>query len=402
MNDLDMGSYTQDMYQNMLNEAAEGYDIEGDYSVLLDKINSDDFFEPFSGRLLRYLSQYKGEELSPDEAYLFLYNRMKAAGSNPNRNTLKNWLNVSGAPEGSDGPKWGDAGREAMFQIAFALSLNIIKTEDFFRRVFLDKAFNYRNVREFVYFYCIFHGKPYSEAKDLASKAEQLLSSGYDSASTADTVLLWGKGQTVGDDAELLSFVADHYLSFTRKNETALREQERLLRELQGSDLHEGLAEKEYLCYINLFDGKGSEGRNLHSVDFVLDMAVNGAGEIKKTSRVPEIKRAREVFSRKEISTQFPGANTISHPDSSFILRKNIIFLFFYWFWVQYSLKIHSSWNEETFQEEMNNTLYKCGFSPLYYGNPYDWLFLYCSHFVLNDFSPLDVFRAILSGNEDF
>ena len=397
MNDMNMGSYTQNMYQNMLDEAAEDYAFDGDYSVLLDKINSDAFFEPFSERLLRYLSKHEGEEYSPDSAYLFLYNKMKAAGANPNRNTLKNWLNVSGALKGSTGPKWGDDGRDAIFQVAFALNLNVRDTEDFFHRVFLDKAFNYRSVREFTYFYCIFHGKPYSEAANLASDAEQLISSGYDSASAADTVAIWDKGKTVGDDAEFLAFIADHCLSFTRKNETALREQDRLLHELRGSDAHEGLAEKEYVRYVSLFDSKGSEGRNLHSVDFVLDMAVNGAGEIKKTGGVPGIKRAREIFSRKEISTQFPDSNTISHPDSSFILRKNIIFLFFYWFWVQYSLEMHSEWNEETFQEEMNNILYRCGFSPLYYGNPYDWLFLYCSNFVLNDFSPLDVFRDILS-----
>ena len=107
-----MGSYTQHKYQDMIDESAEGYDIEGDFSALLDKINSNDFFEPFSERLRRYLSKHEGEDFSPDSAYLFLYNRMKEAGVNPNRNTLKNWLNVSGSPEGNNGPNWGDSGRE--------------------------------------------------------------------------------------------------------------------------------------------------------------------------------------------------------------------------------------------------------------------------------------------------
>lgn len=108
------------------------------------------------------------------------------------------------------------------------------------------------------------------------------------------------------------------------------------------------------------------------------------------------MKRAREVFARKEISNQFPNANTISHPDSSYILRKNIIFLFFYWFWVKWSLEEHPDWDDDTFQDEMNNNLQRCGFGPLYYGNPYDWLFLYCSNCVQNYSNPIDAFRAIL------
>ena len=63
---MDMGSYTQNMYDWMINEAEEGYDVEDDYSVLLDKINSNDFFEPFSARLLRYLSKHEGEDFSPE------------------------------------------------------------------------------------------------------------------------------------------------------------------------------------------------------------------------------------------------------------------------------------------------------------------------------------------------
>ncbi len=395
-----MGSYTQHKYQDMINEAEEGYDVEDNYTVLVDKINSADFFEPFSERLLRYLSKHEGVEYTPNEAALFLYQKMKAAGAVPNRNTLKNWLNVGGSPEGNAGPNMGDAGREAMFQVAFALGLKTGETEDFFHRVFLDKAFNARNVREFVYFYCIHHGRTYTEAQNLASEAERLLLSGDDSASAADTVLIRNAGQTAGDDAELLAFISEHYLSFTRKNETAQREQDRLLSELRGTDDRRGLAEEEYLSF-RPSDDKSSEGRNVHSVDFVLDMAVNGADQIKKTGGVPGVKRAREVFARKEISNQFPNANTISHSDSAYILRKNIIFLFFYWFWVKDYLEGHPDWDDETFREELNNILYRCGFSPLYFGNPYDWLFLFCSYLVLNEVSPLDVFRGILSEDPD-
>ena len=46
---------------------------------------------------------------------------------------------------------------------------------------------------------------------------------------------------------------------------------------------------------------------------------------------------------------------------------------------------------------EMNLELNQSGFSPLYYGNPYDWLFLYCALAP----RPLDIFRGLLAESLD-
>lgn len=397
-----MGSYTQNMYDSAINAVGEGYDIDYDYSELLELINSQDYFLPFSERLLRDISRRQGiMNCTPEEAYLLLYNKMKDAGISPNRNTIKNWLNVSGAPEGNCGPNMGDAGREAMFQAAFALGLNAEETEDFFHRVYLDKAFNARNAREFVYFYCFLRGKPYSEAQTLAAKAEQILASDPNSGEAANTMLIKSAAQNAADDDELLAYIGEHAYSFTKKNETALAEQNRLLKDLRGGDGQTGLAEQEYTSAYRDADITGSEGRNLHSVDFVLDMAVNGPDFIEKAVGGTGVKRVREILPRKEISNQFPNANNISHPDSSYILRKNIIFLYFYWYWVKDKMKAYPEGDKESFFTELDNILYRCGFGPLYYGNPYDWLFLYCAACKDNESRPLDVFREILEKDED-
>ena len=42
---------------------------------------------------------------------------------------------------------------------------------------------------------------------------------------------------------------------------------------------------------------------------------------------------------------------------------------------------------------EVNNYLSDSGLPPMYYGNPYDWLFLYCA---LSD-RPLDTFRGLIA-----
>ena len=46
----------------------------------------------------------------------------------------------------------------------------------------------------------------------------------------------------------------------------------------------------------------------------------------------------------------------------------------------------------------MRGVLLECGFSPLYAGNPYDCLFLYCSAcYSEGNINPLDVYRELLS-----
>ena len=95
----------------------------------------------------------------------------------------------------------------------------------------------------------------------------------------------------------------------------------------------------------------------------------------------------------KEIESRFPEAASFSDKEPTYeSIRKMIVFLFSYTFWyhVQWEQK---NFDVEDYTEQLNALLNECGFSPLYCGNPYDWMFLYCT---LSD-TPLDVFRGILA-----
>ena len=78
-------------------------------------------------------------------------------------------------------------------------------------------------------------------------------------------------------------------------------------------------------------------------------------------------------------------------------IRKWLILLRFYTFWVQKRLSAGSCTAGENDSirciDEINETLVRSGYSELYVGNPYDWLFLYVSR----DQEPLITFRAIWS-----
>ena len=95
----------------------------------------------------------------------------------------------------------------------------------------------------------------------------------------------------------------------------------------------------------------------------------------------------------KEIKNRFPEAVTLSKKEPTYEeIRKLIILLFSYNFWVK-SMQNNEIIELDVYIDELNVVLNESGLSLVYYGNPYDWLFLYCA--LANN--PLDTFREILS-----
>ena len=125
------------------------------------------------------------------------------------------------------------------------------------------------------------------------------------------------------------------------------------------------------------------------SINFIYSVITNlkpsakrGTTTVFKNARLP-----------KEIKNRFPEAGSFSEKAPTYeSMRKMIIMLFSYDFWYQVQ------WENEEFElddyiSQLNALLNDCGFSLIYYGNPYDWMFLYCT---LSEM-PLDTFRDIIS-----
>ena len=93
----------------------------------------------------------------------------------------------------------------------------------------------------------------------------------------------------------------------------------------------------------------------------------------------------------KEISSNFPQIKSLSESiDSYEELRKVLILLFSYCFWSEGTPEEGNDYDEYIIR--LNLLLQEANMSPLYFGNPFDWLFMYCA---LNN-HPLDAFRGIL------
>ena len=100
-------------------------------------------------------------------------------------------------------------------------------------------------------------------------------------------------------------------------------------------------------------------------------------------------------FLPSEIKINFPQPNILQKKDPSYDeLRKSIILLFSYRFWRK---TMPSTDFFDDFEIQLSDLLDGIGFPPLYYGNPYDWLFLYCT----TTDEPLDTFRGIIAEASD-
>ena len=106
----------------------------------------------------------------------------------------------------------------------------------------------------------------------------------------------------------------------------------------------------------------------------------------------------RNNFPSRKIMSDVLSDNKISVSKSYDSIRKMIVLLDFYRFWVTVKLKnedknlsIDDSLSE-IYLEETNACLYQCGYEELYAGNPYDWIFLCCAR----SENPLEYLRALI------
>lgn len=150
--------------ENALWQKWNELDDEFDNTETLDFLNSEDGFRTFGDGVIALINK-KYPDANFENVRKFL-----AAMCNENnmdindigsRNTLKNWF------EGDKRPKKGETDREHMFALAFALNFTTDETAELFHKVYLDRAFDFRNEKELVYYFCISNNKKWSDAKSI-------------------------------------------------------------------------------------------------------------------------------------------------------------------------------------------------------------------------------------------
>ena len=367
--------YTEHMEARLFEQWDMFDSADDDYTAVIDFLNEKNVFHSFGDGLLSLMRE-SNPDLSAENAIKYIENACTEHGVSKSEigstNTLKSWF------KGGPRPKKGEDSRNAMFALAFALGLSPEKTAALFHKVYLDRAFDYRNEHELVFYHCLAHSKSWQDAKRLIDSIPT--TSDVENGETIYTAVIKNTVDTLSSEDALLSYISRNKYNFAKNNLSAKESVSKLL------DKAHSIAKNESSLpeYADQY-----RGSNRDSVSFMYEVITGfsvsgnkGTTTIFKNARLP-----------KEIKNRFPEAGTFSKKNPTYEeLRKMIVLLFSYVYWYHCQENDLSS-DIDNYTEELNAYLGNSGLPLLYYGNPFDWLFLYCN---LAE-RPLDAFREILS-----
>lgn len=424
-------NYTQ-FNENCLQKFKNEDDICDTIEFLKDSSN----FRNFSEGLVE-LMQRKGysTDLNRFELSDILFNELQNIGSSISHATIDSWF------QGTHRPKIEAGYRKQIYEICFALKLNYDETKWFFQHVYYNRAFNCHTIDESVYFFSFLNNLSYTEAQEIIDTIENSPSSSNVSPTKNYTLFSKKQIESFNSKDELISFLTYNKTNYESWNQSSLVEIQNRISELIPTDLGKkeivnikrtitrkntidgvipkissqkewGLIMQEFFSSITCADDlEYISGLNIQSNAFILRRILSPSScdvKIDKAS-VPYI--VKNNFPTRKTMSDILSIDKASHDRSYDNIRKIIILLNFYIFWVRVDLGYTDYLTEEqgcsdnilydVFIEEMNATLYNCGYEYMYAGNPYDWLFM-CASLAEK---PLRYFRyciiEILSDEDD-
>lgn len=336
----------------------------------------------FGARLKRFIAKECG--VSEDSVPQYLKGRLQAEEIDMNSNTLRNWFSKAG-------PKKGDHSRDLMLRVAFALRLNVEQTNLLFQKVYLDRGLYPRRFEEYAAEFCLREGLGWMVWQSLL---KQYPSAEEENEQTVYTRVLQQDLDGIKTPEEAAEYWKKHFHNFTIRNKSAREVLQNLVRKVKGNKDRTGEIDREL------------EGRNDKS-DIWFEILKGRPHDTYEamvqviTELTPETqsngKKSRSILKGTclphEIQTNFPEASVFSKKEPSYEeLRKMIILLGSYYLWRQ-AARARKILELDVYIQEMNDRLNEAGLPPLYYGNPFDWLFLYSA----KEEDPLAYFREVLA-----
>ncbi len=369
-----MNSYTDVMEDNLYLKWDLLDDTEDEYYEIIKYLNSTEF-RSFSEGINQMISGKIANAENPIDCLKRLCHEksIELTKELASINTVKSWLS------GGERPKKGEESRRKLFVLAFILELTTEQTAYLFQRIFLDRAFNSRNPKELIYYYCIEQGLELKDADALISQINIINDNTNDETIFTNIIRSDIKKLHSGD--EIVSYINNHPHNFSINNVSAQKELSKLIES----------AKKEVMCEIETFEYEElKKGKNVDSINFMYEVITGqsvttekGTKTIFKNSELP-----------KEIRISFPEAATFSKKEPTYDeLRKMIILLFSYKFWSENKKKKQMIDIKEDYIGQLDAVLYECGLPTIYPGNPFDWLFCFCT---LSE-QPIDTFRSIIN-----
>lgn len=353
-------------------------------------------FRPFHLALTDFLKEqgYTGNDAAQTKAS-YIKEKFKAAEI-PAPRDISSWF------EGGKNIK-----RDTAFQICFAFGLGVKETNEFFRKVYLERSFDCHTIAEAVYYFCIRNGLSYQKALEIISQMPKVKKG---PINTKQEILYTGVIiefiNGIKDPEELIDYVNEHIAQFGYNNATATKHIQELWDVISRPG---GIAYQEGKLIDKAFNQSGSED------DFTIvtedaDSIWRIYAQIFGLDRhqTTQYGTSRSIKPLLEDNLLLPPLAEASFPDRDGIekitggfhvsherIRKLMILLEFYSFWASVIIQKGTAYAEaaeydaERCIDKINSYLLESGYPELYPGNPYDWIFMWA----VKDPCPLIAFR---------
>ena len=415
-------------YTDILNRKAETLSADDDdYEKSLLEISA--LFHGFDRALTAFIIEhgYEGNPADIPSKAQFLREKFKAAGLKPPRD-FKEWFLPN-----------RKISRKTAFQICFAFHLDVAQTNEFFRCVQLERSFDCHTITEAVFYFCTRNALSYSQAQEIMDripipgKAKALPNCDILYTGTIIDCL-----NCMDDKEMLIQYIKDHVNDFRYNNATAIKYIQELWSKISEPD---GLAAQEGSIIArtrNQFEDRHKKGaadtrsaevisaeirhqeQKVRPYDYVvvgsdastwiIFSQIIGLANYQESKYAVNYDRSlTSVLSENRLMPLkadycFPSRQNIDKlvrgdlVGDDEIIRKMLIFLVFYTYWVKLILRNNDAFyfakksDSERCLDMINARLLDAGYPELYAGNPYDWLFLWS----LNDEHPLEAFRTYM------
>lgn len=333
--------------------------------------------------------------------------------------------------------------RKTPFLFCFAFRLSLEETEVFFRRCCFGRGLDFHSLQDFVFGYALREQLSYQEACSLLEKAKIQTEGGLlecnpacgncsageycareHSAGEHSAGDCFSEGRLytreleetfhqIHSEEELLLFLQQQADQFSRNNKTAQEKVTQLWERITASPEGYLIREEKLVAglkptgtkmknspYTNR--KKWSEEGALKRILGLETSFLNQNGLVQRKEQKSDGQKL--YFSGKRSLVELVKENPLLHPVAAACfpgrnslrlilkgkkvsyesLRKWLILLLFYTFWIKGALDrgdrtLQARPGEgERCQNYMDRHLMEAGYPCLYYGNPYDWLFLFC------------------------
>ncbi len=364
------------------------YDISPTDDDYIDKLTDvTGMFRTFGEALTAFLAEHDYISFqSPESANRYIRNAFEKTAITAPR-SLPRWF--------SDGIR---PSRKTAFQICFALGLNFDSTQDFFRRVVLQRGIDCHDQTEAAYYFALRHGFPYHKIiAFLQDLSDFPISTTVQHTPTIFTTDIMSEIDSLETLEDLSVFLKENAAWFGENNRTASRFIQQLWDEIAAQN---GLAVRERFL-VN----KRRNIKNLSIWDIYLQILGLPSKEIKSIASNRSLKfilkndkllhsLAQDSFPDRQGFQLILAGKHVAYER----VRKILILLSFYSFWANRAISKSEiicraqGGDADRCLVEINRFLADSSYPVLYSGNPYDWLFL----FAIQDDYPLETFRGFM------